>query len=208
MAERTIHVTGKGMLRLAPDLIGLTLAASASDADYAQAVQTAEQSAACIAQTIAKTIGPDHIRSAGVRVEPRYESVTENGVQTRRRTGYTATHRLKAEFSADPALFADVLKALSDSGADPELSVEYTLSHAEKARRRAAALAVRDAKKRAEALAAAAGVKLGSVRTVESGGHGAFPAVRAMAMRANDLSELAPEEIEIAEEVTVVFDID
>lgn len=208
MAERTIHVTGKGMLRLAPDLIGLTLAASASDADYAQAVQTAEQSAACIAQTIAKTIGPDHIRSAGVRVEPRYESVTENGVQTRRRTGYTATHRLKAEFSADPALFADVLKALSDSGASPELSVEYTLAHAEKARRRAAALAVRDAKKRAEALAAAAGVKLGSVRTVESGAYGAFPAVRAMAMRANDLSELAPEEIEIAEEVTVVFDID
>lgn len=208
MAERTIHVTGKGMLRLAPDLIGLTLSASASDADYAQAVQTAEQSAACIAQTIAKTIGPDHIRSAGVRVEPRYESVTENGVQTRRRTGYTATHRLKAEFSADPALFADVLKALSDSGASPELSVEYTLAHAEKARRRAAALAVRDAKKRAEALAAAAGVKLGSVRTVESGAYGAFPAVRAMAMRANDLSELAPEEIEIAEEVTVVFDID
>ena len=207
MAERTIHVTGKGMLRLAPDLIGLTLSASASDADYAQAVQTAEQSAACIAQTIAKTIGPDHIRSAGVRVEPRYESVTENGVQTRRRTGYTATHRLKAEFSADPALFADVLKALSDSGASPELSVEYTLAHAEKARRRAAALAVRDAKKRAEALAAAAGVKLGSVRTVESGAYGAFPAVRAMAMRANDLSELAPEEIEIAEEVTVVFDI-
>ena len=208
MAERTIHVTGKGMLRLAPDLIGLTLSASASDADYAQAVQTAEQSAACIAQTIAKTIGPDHIRSAGVRVEPRYESVTENGVQTRRRTGYTATHRLKAEFSADPALFADVLKALSDSGASPELSVEYTLAHAEKARRRAAALAVRDAKKRAEALAAAAGVKLGSVRTVESGAYGAFPAVRALAMRANDLSELAPEEIEIAEEVTVVFDID
>ena len=173
MAERTIHVTGKGMLRLAPDLIGLTLAASASDADYAQAVQTAEQSAACIAQTIAKTIGPDHIRSAGVRVEPRYESVTENGVQTRRRTGYTATHRLKAEFSADPALFADVLKALSDSGASPELSVEYTLAHAEKARKRAAALAVREAKKRAEALAA-----------------------------------LAPEEIESAEEVTVVFDID
>ena len=208
MAERTIHVTGKGMLRLAPDLIGLTLAASASDADYAQAVQTAEQSAACIAQTIAKTIGPDHIRSAGVRVEPRFENVTEEGVQTRRRTGYTATHRLKAEFSADPALFADVLKALSDSGASPELSVEYTLAHAEKARRRAAALAVRDAKKRAEALAAAAGVKLGSVRTVESGAYGAFPAVRAMAMRANDLSELAPEEIEIAEEVTVVFDID
>ena len=208
MAERTIHVTGKGMLRLAPDLIGLTLSASASDADYAQAVQTAEQSAACIAQTIAKTIGPDHIRFAGVRVEPRYESVTENGVQTRRRTGYTATHRLKAEFSADPALFADVLKALSDSGASPELSGEYTLAHAEKARRRAAALAVRDAKKRAEALAAAAGVKLGSVRTVESGAYGAFPAVRAMAMRANDLSELAPEEIEIAEEVTVVFDID
>ena len=208
MPERTIHVTGKGILRFAPDLIGVTLAASASDADYAQAVQTAEQSAACIAQTIAKTIGPDHIRSAGVRVEPRFENVTEEGVQTRRRTGYTATHRLKTEFSADPALFAAVLKALSDSGADPELSVEYTLSHAEKAHRRAAALAVRDARKRAEALAAAAGVKLGSVRTVESGGRGVFPAVRAMAMRANDLSELAPEEIEISEEVSVIFDID
>ena len=53
----------------------------------------------------------------------------------------------------------------------------------------------------------AAGVKLGGIRPVLSGQHGAFPAMRTMAMRATDLSDLSPEELESAKEVTVTFDI-
>ena len=207
MTERTITVTGRGALHLAPDLVRLTLSVSKAHSDFAQAVRAAEEGGARVKEALEKS-GAAQVKAAGVRTEPLYETVTENGTSVRRQTGYTATRRLRAELSADPALLAQVLAALADSGASPALSAEYTLADADKIRRHAAALAVKDAKKRAEAIAKAAGVKLGGVRTVQSGQHGAFPAVRAMAMRANDLSDLSPEELEIAEEVTVTFDID
>ena len=206
MTERTITVTGRGALLLAPDLVRLTLSVSKAHSDFAQAVRAAEEGGARVKEALEKS-GAAQVKAAGVRTEPLYETVTENGTSVRRQTGYTATRRLRAELSADPALLAQVLAALADSGASPALSAEYTLADADKAKRHAAALAVKDAKKRAEAIAKAAGVKLGGVRTVQSGQHGAFPAVRAMAMRANDLSDLSPEELEITEELTLTFDI-
>lgn len=205
-AERTIQVTGQGVLRLAPDLVRLTLSVSAADSDFAQAVRAAEESGARVKEALERS-GAAQVRAAGVRTEPLYETVTENGASVRRQTGYTATRRLRAELSADPALLAQVLTALADSGASPALSAEYALQNEAALRGELLALAVRDARSRAEAMAAAAGVKLGDVRTVLSGQQGAFPVVRAMAMRTNDISDLSPEEIAIAEEVTMTFDI-
>ena len=201
MTDKTITVNGRGTVRLAPDLVKLTLAVTATDADYAQAVRKAEADAKKVLAALAG-IAPD-LRSASLRVEPAYETVQEQGVPRRRQSGFTATRRLRAELSADPALLADAVKAIYESGA----SVEYALSDAEGAQRRAAALAVADARARAEALAEAAGVKTGAVRSVTCGSQGVIPAARMLAMRTNDAAELAPEEIEFAEDVCVVFDI-
>lgn len=205
MTDKTITVNGRGTVRLAPDLVKLTLAVTATDADYAQAVRKAEADAKKVLAALAG-IAPD-LRSASLRVEPAYETVQEQGVPRRRQSGFTATRRLRAELSADPALLADAVKAIYESGASPALSVEYALSDAEGAQRRAAALAVADARARAEALAEAAGVKTGAVRSVACGSQGVIPAARMLAMRTNDAAELAPEEIEFAEDVCIVFDI-
>lgn len=205
MTDKTITVNGRGTVRLAPDLVKLTLAVTATDADYAQAVRKAEADAKKVLAALAG-IAPD-LRSASLRVEPAYETVQEQGVPRRRQSGFTATRRLRAELSADPALLADAVKAIYESGASPALSVEYALTDAEGAQRRAAALAVADARARAEALAEAAGVKTGAVRSVTCGSQGVIPAARMLAMHTNDAAELAPEEIEFAEDVCVVFDI-
>ena len=45
MTDKTITVNGRGAVRLAPDLVKLTLAVTATDADYAQAVRKAEADA-------------------------------------------------------------------------------------------------------------------------------------------------------------------
>ena len=205
MTERIITVNGRGVLRLAPDLVKLTLAVTATDPQYSAAVKRAEADAEKVCTALAGIVPV--LRSASLRVEPAYETVTEQGVPRRRQTGFTATRRIRTAFSASPALLADAVDAISQSGAAPALSVEYTLSDAESAQRRAAALAVADARARAEEIAAAAGVKLGAVRSVTCGTQGAFPAARMLAMHANDAAELAPEEIEFAEDVCIVFDI-
>lgn len=205
-AERTIQVTGQGVLRLAPDLVRLTLSVSAADSDFAQAVRAAEESGARVKEALERS-GAAQVRAAGVRTEPLYETVTENGTSLRRQTGYTATRCLRAELSADPALLAQVLTALADSGASPALSAEYALQNEEALRGELLALAVRDARSRAEAMAAAAGVKLGCVLAMDSRSHGA-PLVRAAALRMDGAAEPQPEEIVLTDEVQVTYSIE
>ena len=203
--ERTIQVTGRGTVRRAPDRVRLTLAVSAKDADYARATERAEADA----EKVLAALSPltQNVKALSLRVEPVFETVEQGGTSVRRQAGFEATRRLRAEFSAEPVLLAKIVKAVSACGASPTLSAEYLLSDESGARREAAALAVQDARARAEAIAGAAGVTLGAVRGVESGARGGFPAVRAMAMKACDLSDLAPEEIALDEDVTMLFDI-
>ena len=141
------------------------------------------------------------LKGASLHTEPVFEP------QGGRRTGYRAARRLKAELSADPARLAAIAETLSRSGAEPSFSAEYFLSDERAARREAAALAVGEARERAQAIAAAAGVRLGRILRIESGAR-AFPAVRAMALRADEAADLAPDEIGIGEDVSVIFAIE
>ena len=205
MTERQITVNGRGSLRLAPDQAIVTLAVSATDADYATAVRKVQADAEKVRAALSG-IARD-MRAMSLRVEPAFETVQEQGISRRRPAGYAATRRIRADFSADPVQLAEAVRAVYASGASPALSVEYTVSDADGARRQAAAIAVKDARARAEAIAAAAGATIGAVRSVTCGAQAAFPAARMLAMRANDTMELAPEEIEFAEDVCVVFDL-
>ena len=205
MEERTIAVTGSGSVRVAPDRAQLLLTVTGEAETFSAAVAAAQARTAAAAQALEQC--GIAARAAGMNVQSRFEYVRENGEQVRRQTGYTAARRLHAQLAADPARLAAALHAVAESGADPEYGVTFTCSDADRQRRRAAALAVRDAKKRAEALAKAAGVTLGKLRRIESGAPRPFPAVCAMAARADALSDLAPEETELTEDVTVLFDI-
>ena len=198
MSEATILVTGRGEVHRVPDRVRLTLDVGATDANYAEAVSRAERAADAVCAALAPLGVP--LKGASLHTEPVFEP------QGRRRTGYRAARRLKAELSADPARLAAIAETLGRSGAEPSFSAEYFLSDERAARREAAALAVGEARERAEAIAAAAGVRLGRILRIESGAR-AFPAVRAMAMKACDLSDLAPEEIALDEDVTMLFDI-
>ncbi len=199
MSEATILVTGRGEVRRVPDRVRLTLDVGATDANYAEAVSRAERAADAVCAALAPLGVP--LKGASLHTEPVFEP------QGGRRTGYRAARRLKAELSADPARLAAIAETLGRSGAEPSFSAEYFLSDERAARLEAAALAVKDAQARAAALAEAAGVTLGRILRIESGAR-AFPAVRAMALRADEAADLAPDEIGIGEDVSVIFAIE
>ncbi len=205
--ERTIRVTGRGELRVKPDTVRLTLTLGRTDADYAAAVSAAEEAANAAQRALLRAgVSEKDVHALSLRTEPRYETAAdENGVRTRKFTGYAAIRRIRAELSAEPALLGKVLAALAESGASPEIASEYAVRSEEALRGELLALAVKDARRRAKAMAKAANVKLGDVLTMETG-FGA-PIVRAAALRM-DSAELQPEDIVLSDEVRVVYGIE
>ena len=204
--EHTVCVTGRGAVRVLPDTVRLTLTVRAQNKDYAQAVQEAETGAERLKAALGQG-GAEKVGAAGARVEPYYETKEAEGRTQRRQAGYIAARRIRSELPADPARLARVLEAVAACGVQPELSLEYALADGEAVQLQAASLAVENAKKRAQALAEAAGVKLLALLTLESGGAARPFAVRAAVLRADGAEGIAPEEITVEEEVRMVFKI-
>ena len=206
--ERTIRVTGRGELRVKPDTVRLTLTIGRTEPDFAAAVDAAEKASAAAVAALAEAgaAGKD-VRALSLRTEPHYETIAdENGVRTRKFSGYSAVRRIRAELGTDPAALGRALTLLAACGAAPEIATEYTRKDEDALRGELLALAVKDAKRRAKAIAKAAGVKLGNMLTAENGGHG-MPVARAAVLRM-DSAELEPEDIVLSDEVTVLFEID
>lgn len=205
--ERMIRVTGHGELRIKPDVVHLTLTLERTDADYADAVAAAEEAAKTAKEALLKAgVGEAEMRALSLRTQPRYETVTdENGVRTRKFTGYSAVRRMRAELGADPAVLGRVIAALANCGAAPETAAEYDLKDGESLREKLIALAVKDARRRAKTMAKAADVRLGAVLSMETGS--STPIVRAAALRM-DGAELQPEEIVLTEDVRMIYAIE
>ena len=159
--ERTIRVTGRGELRVKPDTVRLTLTIGRTEPDFAAAVDAAEKaSAAAVAALAEAGAAEKDVRVLSLRTEPHYETIAdENGVRTRKFAGYSAVRRIRAELGTDPAALGRALTLLAACGAAPEIATEYTRKDEDALRGELLALAVKDAKRRAKAIAKAAGVK-------------------------------------------------
>lgn len=207
-AERTILVTGRGEMRIPPDTVNLTLTIERVQKDYAAAVDECERAArAAVGALTSAGIGGENVRALSLRTDARYDMTEENGVRRRTFAGYAAVRRIRAQFACDGALLARVLTALAGCGASPEIAAEYALKDEEALHGELLALSVRDARRRAEAMAVAAGVKLGCVLTMDSRSHG-VPLVRAAALRMDGAAELQPEEIVLTDEVQITYSIE
>ena len=219
--QRTIRVTGKGSIKLRPDLTRLTITLQGTDADYGAVLRKSAEDTETL-RGVAAGLGfaRDALKTLQMHVEPVYEGYQdEKGVYRSRFVGYEFRHELKLEFPVDDALLGRTLYALAHCGAKPEFRIGYTLADPEAAKNALLALSVRDAAAKAEALAAAAGVALGALLSIDySWGEREF-AVQPMrkmmaadncaaesAMGSYDLG-IEPDDISVSDTVTVVWEI-
>ena len=91
----------------------------------------------------------------------------ENNDYKRRFVGYKFTHALKVDFSSDNELLGKTLYKMSQSDLAPEFRISYTVADPEAVKNELIGKAVKDAMKKAEVLAKAAGLTLGSIQTVD-----------------------------------------
>ena len=218
--QRTIRVTGKGTLKLRADLTRLTLTLQGTDTDYGAVLQRSAADTGTLRAVLEKLgFVPASLKTLQFDVDTVYEGYQdEQGVYRNRFTGYQFRHTLKLEFPIDDGLLGRTLYALAHCEIMPEFRVSYTLSDPESAKNALLSQAVKDAKTKAETLAAAAGVALGGIRSIDYSMEQPDVEVRPMrkmALAANCDAEcagsydmdLTPDDITVSDTVTVLWDI-
>jgi uncharacterized protein YggE len=158
-------VQGVGRVTLSPDLatIQLSVERTASTAAGAQSAASAAM-AKVIAAVRAKGIATADIASQWLSLQPRYDS-SRPGSDSPRITGYVARQALQVKVRKVDAT-GPVIDAAIGAGANTLEGISFSLADPTSATAQARRSAVADARTRAAALAAAAGVTLGAPTTI------------------------------------------
>lgn len=153
---RTITVSGAAEILTAPDTFELTIGFDLQTADLAQARDDSRKRAAALLAVVARhAIPDDDVRTLDLSLQPRYDNY-----EHRKIVGYQASRGLVLTLhdinAVEPVLF-DMLAA----GANRVDQVQFHSSVAREKRAEARVLAVRAARDKAQAMAAALGQTLG-----------------------------------------------
>ncbi len=214
--QRTVQVTGAGLLKLKPDLCRVQLTLQGLERSYADALSRASRDSASLADAIAAPgFRRDELKTLDFSVDTEYESVQDDKGHWRQEfRGYRFTQSLLLEFPVDNALLGRTLAALTAAPVDPEFHLSYGLRDPESAKAALLEAAVADARRKAELLTAAAGEKLGPLLHIDYSMaeirlHTA-PMAKAMLSRNESADfdmEFTPEDIRAQDTVTLVWAI-
>lgn len=214
---RTLRVTGRGMIRLKPDTVRITMTLEGVERDHAETLRRS----AADTETLRNAIGTigfarEDLKTRNFNVQTEYEGYQEKGVYRQRLVGYRFRHELLIEFPWDNERLGTVLGAITETALTPEIRITYTVKDREAAKNALIGMAVADAKAKAEALVMAAGVKLKGIRhisyAIDENEFAVHPVLYAGAARKmcadNAAPEIVPEEITAEDTVTVVWAIE
>jgi uncharacterized protein YggE len=173
-----IVTTGEGVVKHAPDRVWVNIGAE-NRARTPQEAQQANVEAmnGVIARIKEKGIPADAIRTTGYVLQPEFDF--QNGKQTLR--DYVARNQVQVRVDVIEKA-GDVIGAAVATGATNVNSVQFDLKDRATAEREALRLAVQDARQRANAAAAGAGVQIDRVVRVEEQRDWAGPPPRPMPM--------------------------
>jgi uncharacterized protein YggE len=194
-APPQIVASGEGEARVTPDRVYADIAVeTTAETAVAAATENARRVAAVRAALQRAGVQASAITNVGyaVAAKTRYEQGTE------RELGYQAVHTLRVESERLERIGTFIDAALA-AGANGIREVRYTSRNQESARRAAIAAAVARARTDAEAMAQAAGGRLGNLLEVSTSRFGAPPGVfmqESMAMmRVREETTITPREL-------------
>lgn len=167
--SKSITVKGVGSVSARPDYIVLSLSVTARAQDYDRSMEDAAARVDLLGAA-AQRVGfeKDALKTLNFRVNTVYDSVRgDDGNYRSVFAGYDCSYRLKLAFDFDSARLSDVLTAVAGSGAQPELSISFTVKEPEKVGEALLASAAANARQKAEALCRASGAQLGELLTID-----------------------------------------
>ncbi|MGB3407031.1 MAG: SIMPL domain-containing protein [Jannaschia sp.] len=196
MAQETaqVIVQGRGQIAAVPDMATITLRVLREAETAAAALAAVSEATGTVLQRVAgEGIEARDVQTGQLSVQPRWDQ-TDNG-RSPNVTGYVAETALIVRVRDLDRLGALLDAAVAD-GANGLDGVQFGLSDPEPGERAARQAAVLDAMTKAETLAAAAGLTLGSIVSLIEGQSGSqgpimmeMAAARSMAIAAGEITQ-------------------
>lgn len=178
---RTITVEGRAEADVEPDMARISVGVTTKAPAPAAAVDQNSAAAAKIIEAARKAgIEAKDIRTGTLSLEQAFKNVRDaSGNFEQRPDGYTVTNSVTMQVRDLPKL-GGVLRQVVEEGANRINSLSFAVADHKKIDDDLRKEAVLDAKRRAELLVAAAGAKLGEVRSIHEGQRGGGPRPIAM----------------------------
>jgi uncharacterized protein len=181
---RTITVSAQGTIEREPEE-GVVMLAVESEAREARAA--ADANAARMTELMAALrragVHPRNIRTVSYELRPEYERQVEQRSEPPRIAGYRAINMVQVTVDTVSAM-GRVIDAAIGSGANRVTNISFRLRDPHAAHIEAAQIAMRNARREAEAIAEAAGERLGPALNISTGGYHAPPPPMPMYARA------------------------
>ena len=166
---RTITVKGTGNVSARPDYIVLSLNIEAISETYDRAMTEASERIKKL-QDAAVLVGYEKsdMKTTSFNVQTRYENVKDRqGNYKREFAGYACSYHLKLAFNFDSKQLAKVISAIANCGAQPEISIAFTVKNPERISEELLINATENAKTKAEILCKVSGNALGQLLNID-----------------------------------------
>lgn len=202
----TITVSGNATVTLKADYAQVTVGVSTKAPTVEEASQknTAAIHAVIAALTEAGVLEED-IATSNYSVNAEYDYSSMGG---QRLTGYNVSNQLNVTIRDMEHIGATLDKATA-AGANTIYNIQFLSTKADAAMDEATAYAVQDAMRRAQLLANAAGLQLGSIVSITDTvtGYGGMPRTYKSTMDSAAGNSILPDDASVSASVTIVFEL-
>ena len=167
--NRTITVKGVGTASAAPDYTTLSMTLHTKGVTYEEALRSSSERVRRLQDAVKKAgIEKDALKTASFDVDTDYKSKKDrSGVYHQIFVGYICNQTLTVSFDFDNRLLSEILSAIADSDAVPELSIRFTVKDPDKIKTELLENAAENARRKAEILCRASGVELGTLVSID-----------------------------------------
>ncbi len=202
----TITVSGNATVTLKADYAQVTVGVSTKAPTVEEASQknTAAIHAVIAALTEAGVLEED-IATSNYSVNAEYDYSSMGG---QRLTGYNVSNQLNVTIR-DMEHIGAILDKATAAGANTIYNIQFLSTKADAAMDEATAYAVQDAMRRAQLLADAAGLQLGSIVSITDTvtGYGGMPRTYKSTMDSAAGNSILPDDASVSASVTIVFEL-
>lgn len=166
---RTITVKGIGEVSIKPDFVVLSMKLEARDREYDKAMDmTGKQLAQLNDSLVSIGFEKDAVKTTNFHVDTDYDSFKDKQRNDRRVfSNFVCSHQLKFSFDFDMKRLSQALATIVKCLAHPEMSISFTVKDATAVNEALLREATFNAKRKAELLCEASGVKLGQLLTMD-----------------------------------------
>ena len=166
---RTIKVTGLSKVKASPDYTRISLILSDTLKEYDACLAKSVEDMNIIVECI-KGFGfeRNELKTSSFEIDRKMQSYRDKNDNWKERfLGYEYTENLNFTFKNDNERLGKILYALAHLPITPEIRISYFCSDVETIKNQLLALAIQDAKQKAELLSGASGVKLCEILDID-----------------------------------------